>query len=52
MRDSPLFRNVPEGAEASVDMLPGGDDPLVVEVGEVPPGWEDAYGDVMDAELA
>ena len=51
MRESPLFRNVPEGAEASIDGLPGGDDPLIVEVGEVPPGWEDVYGDVLDAEL-
>jgi hypothetical protein len=52
MRESPLFRNVPEGAEASIAELPGGDDPLIVEVGEVPPGWEDVYGDVLDAELS
>ena len=52
LRPSPLFRNVPEGADAPVDMLPGGDDPLVVEVGEVPPGWEDVYGNVMDAEIS
>jgi NSS family neurotransmitter:Na+ symporter len=51
MRETPLFRNVPEGAEASLEGLPGGDDPLIVEVGEVPPGWEDVYGDVLDAEL-
>ena len=36
----PLFRNVPEGAEVDVSMLPAGDDELVVEVGEYPPGWE------------
>jgi hypothetical protein len=52
MRDAPLFRNVPEGAEASIDTLPGGDDPQIVEVGEVPEGWDDVYGEVMDAELA
>jgi hypothetical protein len=51
MRDAPLFRNVPEGAEASIDTLPGGDDPQIVEVGEVPEGWEDVYGEAMDAEL-
>ena len=51
MRDAPLFRNVPEGAEVSIDTLPGGDDPQVVGVGEVPFGWEDVYGDAMDAEL-
>ena len=52
LREAPLFRNVPEGADASVEMLPGGDDPLVVEVGDVPPGWEDTFGDTIDAELA
>ena len=36
----PLFRNVPEGAEADISMLPGGKDELVVEVGDYPPGWE------------
>ena len=36
----PLFRNVPEGAEVDISMLPGGDDELVVEVGNYPPGWE------------
>lgn len=36
----PLYRNVPEGANADVSMLPGGSDPLVVEVGEVAPGFE------------
>nr|MBC8517362.1 hypothetical protein [Euryarchaeota archaeon] len=52
MRDAPLFRNVPEGAEVSIETLPGGEDPQIVEVGEVPEGWEDVYGEVMDAELA
>ena len=36
----PLFRNVPEGAEVDISMLPGGDDELVVAVGNYPPGWE------------
>ena len=36
----PLFRNVPEGAEVDISMLPGGDDELVVAVGDYPPGWE------------
>ena len=36
----PLFRNVPEGAEVDISMLPGGSDQLVVEVGEYPEGWE------------
>ena len=36
----PLFRNVPEGAEVDISMLPGGNDELIVEVGEYPAGWE------------
>jgi NSS family neurotransmitter:Na+ symporter len=36
----PLFRNVPEGADADISMLPGGSDELIVEVGDYPPGWE------------
>ena len=36
----PLFRNVPEGAEVDMSMLPGGNDELIVEVGEYPAGWE------------
>ena len=36
----PLFRNVPEGAEVDISMLPGGDDDLVVVVGDYPEGWE------------
>jgi hypothetical protein len=30
----PLFRNVPEGAETSIDMLPGGSDPHIFQVGD------------------
>ena len=56
-----MFRNVPEGAEVPIDMLPGGDDPFVVVVGEEPPdGWRDAGYDYeintgnqpVDAEVA
>jgi len=36
----PLFRNVPEGADVDISMLPGGDDDLVVIVGDYPEGWE------------
>lgn len=36
----PLFRNVPEGADADISMLPGGSDELIVQVGDYPPGWE------------
>jgi NSS family neurotransmitter:Na+ symporter len=36
----PLFRNVPEGADVDISMLPGGDDDLIVESGEYPVGWE------------
>tara|TARA_B100001094_G_C18173804_1_gene796688 strand:+ start:276 stop:1964 length:1689 start_codon:yes stop_codon:yes gene_type:complete len=36
----PLFRNVPEGAEVDISMLPGGSDELIVTAGEYPAGWE------------
>ncbi len=36
----PLFRNVPDGAEVDISMLPGGNDELVVLAGEVAPGFE------------
>ena len=54
----PVFRNVPEGAECDISRLPGGEDELVVEVGEIAPGWEHLAGEeavveaIMDAELA
>ncbi|MDP6906310.1 MAG: sodium-dependent transporter [Candidatus Thalassarchaeaceae archaeon] len=52
----PLYRNVPEGAGAGADisMLPGGDDPLVANVGDVIEGWEHLSSPegVMDAELS
>ncbi len=33
----PLYRNVPEGADCDISMLPGGEDPMVVVVGESVP---------------
>jgi len=33
----PLYRNVPEGALCDISMLPGGDDPMIVLVGETVP---------------
>lgn len=33
----PLYRNVPEGAVCDISMLPGGDDPMIVLVGETIP---------------
>ncbi|MCS5533022.1 MAG: sodium-dependent transporter [Candidatus Poseidoniaceae archaeon] len=33
----PLYRNVPEGAECDISMLPGGDDQMIVLVGESAP---------------
>ena len=36
----PLFRNIPEGADVDISMLPGGSDDLIVEAGEYPAGWE------------
>ena len=36
----PLYRNIPAGAEVDISTLPGGDDELVVALGEVAPGFE------------
>jgi NSS family neurotransmitter:Na+ symporter len=55
----PLYRNVPEGAEASIDNLPGGEDPYIVQAGEnLPATFVDDYGETrshtsatLDAEL-
>ena len=33
----PLYRNVPEGADCDISMLPGGDDQMIVLVGESAP---------------
>ena len=40
LTERPLFRNIPEGAEVDISMLPGGSDELVVELGDCPQGWE------------
>ena len=56
----PLYRNVPEGADAPIDTLPGGDDSYIVQVGDsLPPTFVDDYGDTrghsgasLEAELA
>ena len=55
----PLYRNVPEGAEVSIDTLPGGDDPYIVQAGEkLPATFVDDYGETrshtgatLDAEI-
>ena len=38
----PLYRNVPEGADADISQLPGGDDALITVLGE----------EILDAEIA
>ncbi len=56
----PLYRNVPDGADAPIDTLPGGEDPYIVQVGDsLPPTFVDDYGDTrnhsgasLEAELA
>jgi NSS family neurotransmitter:Na+ symporter len=49
--ERPLFRNVPEGADADISELPGGSDELVGQVGDVIIGFEHLTASV-DAELA
>jgi neurotransmitter:Na+ symporter, NSS family len=47
----PLYRNIPENADCDISTLPGGDDELIVEVGEVAPGWEHLTSSgVLEAE--
>jgi NSS family neurotransmitter:Na+ symporter len=42
----PLYRNVPEGAEVSIEELPGGIDPFIVEAGEtLPETFVNEYGE-------
>ena len=49
----PLYRNVPEGADAPIDMLPGGDDPFVVQAGEaLPDTFVDEYGETQSHSTA
>jgi hypothetical protein len=38
----PLYRNVPEGADADISQLPGGDDDLISVLG----------AEILDAEIA
>ena len=38
----PLYRNVPEGADADISQLPGGDDALITVLGE----------EILDAEIS
>ncbi|MEL0332023.1 MAG: sodium-dependent transporter [Candidatus Poseidoniales archaeon] len=46
----PLYRNVPEGADADISSLPGGSDELVGQVGDVIVGFEH-LSVAVDAEL-
>ena len=49
----PLYRNIPNGADVDISTLPGGDDELVVALGEIAPGFEHLSKDkTLDAELA
>jgi hypothetical protein len=51
--ERPLFRNVPEGADADISMLPGGSDELIGQVGDIIAGFEHLSLDTaVDAELA
>ena len=49
----PIFRNIPEGAEVDISTLPGGDDDLVFELGELVPGFEHLASEdaVFEAEV-
>lgn len=57
LANRPLFRNVPDDAECDISTLPGGDDELVVQIGDVVQGWEHlTSGDnvveaILDAEI-
>ena len=48
----PLYRNVPDGAEVSIDTLPGGEDPFIVEVGgTLPETFVNDYGETQTHTL-
>jgi hypothetical protein len=48
----PLYRNVPTGAEVSIDTLPGGNDPFIVEAGEnLPETFINDYGETQTHTL-
>tara|TARA_B100000614_G_C14446647_1_gene452533 strand:- start:17 stop:973 length:957 start_codon:yes stop_codon:yes gene_type:complete len=51
----PLYRNVPEGAEVPIDTLPGGEDDMILQLGEVWTGGNldnSPESKVVNAELA
>ena len=51
----PLYRNVPEGAEVPIDTLPGGEDDMILQLGEVWTGGNldnSSESTVLTAELA
>ena len=51
----PLYRNVPEGAEVPIDTLPGGEDDMILVLGEVWAGGNldnSSESTVLNAELA
>ena len=48
----PLYRNVPKGADVSIDTLPGGEDPFIIEVGEsLPETFVNDYGETQTHTL-
>ena len=48
----PLYRNVPVGAEVSIDTLPGGEDQFIIEVGEsLPETFVNEYGETQTHTL-
>jgi len=48
----PLYRNVPEGADVSIDTLPGGEDPFIVEVGNsLPETFVNDFGETQTHTL-
>ena len=48
----PLYRNVPEGADVSIDTLPGGEDPFIVEAGgSLPETFVNDYGETQTHTL-
>ncbi|MDE0954306.1 MAG: hypothetical protein OR994_06495, partial [Candidatus Poseidoniales archaeon] len=48
----PLYRNVPKGAEVSIETLPGGADPFIVKAGaNVPETFVNEYGETRTHTL-
>ena len=49
----PIFRNIPEGADADISTLPGGQDDKVHQLGDLVPGFEHLASEdaVFDAEV-